>query len=81
MNPSAILTRGTHSGGQVDMHIKMHTSIRTNIFTITKLFMGMENFYVHMPYVRFDREAWGWCVATLTLTWHDASTAAWKETF
>ena len=57
MNASVILTRGTHSGGQVDMHIKMHTSIRTNIFTIITLFMGMENVFVHMPYVRFDREA------------------------
>ena len=57
MNPSVILTRGTHSGGQVDMHIKMHTSIRTNIFSISILFMGMENVFVHMPYVRFDREA------------------------
>ena len=58
MNASVILTRGTHSGGQVDMHIKMHTGIRTNIFTIIILFMGTENVFVHMPYVRFDREAW-----------------------
>ena len=57
MNASVILTRGTHSGGQVDMHIKMHTSIRTNIFTIIILFMGTENVFVRMPYVRFDREA------------------------
>ena len=57
MNPSVILTRGTHSGGQVDMHIKMHTSIRTNIFSISKLFMGMQNVFFHTPYVRFDGEA------------------------
>ena len=57
MNASVILTRGTHSGGKVDMHIKMHTSIRTNIFTTIILFMGMENVFVHMPYVRSDLEA------------------------
>ena len=56
MNPSVLLTRGTHSGGQVDMHIKMHTSIRTNTFTIVILFMGVENvFFTCRKYVSTEK--------------------------